>query len=181
MAIYLIRHTEIARAWKSRCYGQSDVPLSRAGQADIARVVQEIAALGVNYIIHSGMRRTRLLAEKLSATTGVPLQIDHRWRERDFGSWEGMSWNAIYRETGNAMDEMIDAPDIFRPGGGETTMEMQHRVRAACADLPKNKISAVITHGGPIAALLGTADQLPVRNWLSLVPKYGGWVSLQTE
>lgn len=68
-----------------------------------------------------GLARTRVLAERIAAGASCPLYQDTDSRERDFGTWEGQTWNAIYRLSGNAMDGMIDAPGEFRPGGGETT------------------------------------------------------------
>lgn len=63
------------------------------------------------------MKRTRAIAAPLGEKLGIVPLAEPLWRERDFGSWEGQSWNAIYRATGNAMDGMIDAPETFRPGG----------------------------------------------------------------
>ena len=171
--VLLIRHTEVALAWRGRCYGVSDPGLSRAGAAHAAALAHGLAAWQPDIVLHSGLRRTRHLARLVAATAGVESRADASWRERDFGSWEGKRWLAIYRATGNAMDGMIDDPDSFRPGGGETTTELADRVAAALADLPDYRV-AVVTHGGPVAALRGRQQGLEVRNWLTLVPALGG-------
>lgn len=174
-AVLLIRHTEVARAWRGRCYGISDPSLSRAGTAHAAVLAAELAAWKPDIVVHSGLRRTRYLAQ-LIAAAGVETVADPGWRERDFGSWEGLTWHAIHRSTGNAMDGMIDAPDSFRPGGGETTTELANRASEALARLPAGRI-AVVSHGGPIAALRGRRLGLPARDWLALVPALGGtWI-----
>jgi broad specificity phosphatase PhoE len=169
VTIILVRHTAVALAWRGRCYGRSDVPLSRAGKAAIAPLVAKLHRHNPDRIIHSGLKRTRALAEALGASTGDPA-----WQERDFGSWEGQSWAAIYRASGAAMDGMIDAPDEFRPGGGETTTELAQRAAAAYAALPTTGTTLIITHGGPIAAILGMQRGLQPRDWLTLVPPHGG-------
>ncbi|WP_222872436.1 histidine phosphatase family protein [Hankyongella ginsenosidimutans] len=108
--------------WRARCYGVTDVPLARAAFA-----LPEPPP--VERVVHSGLRRTRGPAEKLAAALGVPRIEDAQWRERDFGTWEGQTWHAIYRATGDAMDGMLTDPEGFRPGGdGETTMELAWRV-----------------------------------------------------
>lgn len=176
--IQLVRHTAVARVWAGRCYGRSDMGLSRDGAVQARLLARELAELRPDVVIHSGLKRARILAERIAALADVPLIDDVRWQERDFGAWEGQSWTAIYRATGSAMDGMIDAPATFRPGGGETTDELAARAAAALAACPPGRV-IVVSHGGPIAALLGTAQGLPPRDWLALVPPLGGDVALE--
>lgn len=148
----LVRHPPVARAWEGRCYGRRDVGLSRAGHAIIPALCEQLAALAPDRIIHSGLRRTRVLAERLGVRLGIVPAIAPDWRERDFGAWEGRTWQSIYRATGNAMDGMIDNPSGFRPGtNGETTQELLERIERALRDLPEHGLIAIISHGGPIA------------------------------
>jgi len=151
--------------------------LSREGAAHRRALASELAAWRPEIIVHSGLRRARLLAEAVAALVGASAHADPQWQERDFGSWEGRSWDAIYRATGNAMDGMIDAPDQFRPGDGETTMELAHRSLAAFDNLPSGRV-LVVTHGGPIAAILGMRQGLTARDWPALVPPPGGIVEI---
>jgi broad specificity phosphatase PhoE len=175
-----VRHTEIARAWRGRCYGVSDVPLSREGRSALAKLASELAATRPAWVIHSGLMRTRLLAARIAKLAGCPLLEDAHWRERHFGGWEGRTWHAIYRESGNAMDGMIDAPADFRPGGGETTYELADRASRAFGRLPPAR-GIVVTHGGPIAALLGRQRGAPVAEWPALVPPYGGSITTEID
>ncbi|MBB3859580.1 broad specificity phosphatase PhoE [Novosphingobium hassiacum] len=159
-ALILVRHPPVTLAWQTRCYGQSDPGLSRAGQAMIAPLVDRLAAMAPDVIIHSDMKRTRAIAEPLGERLGIVPLAEPLWRERDFGAWEGQRWNAIYRATGDAMDGMVDAPETFRPGGsGETTQRLINRITAALAATPCKATVVVITHGGPIAC--ARATQMP--------------------
>lgn len=163
--LILVRHPPVAKAWSGRCYGRSDMSLSRMGQAMLGPMAERLAALRPDTIVHSGMRRTSGLADLLMRRTGLCPIEDHRWRERDFGAWEGRTWNAIHRETGSAMDGMIDAPASFRPGGdGETTCAMIERVSCALAALPVYDRVVVVTHGGPIAALRCLIEGTPLTH-----------------
>jgi broad specificity phosphatase PhoE len=175
--VILVRHTEVARQWRGRCYGVSDVGLSRTGAAELLPLAVALAAERPNWVVHSDRIRARRLAEAVAKAAACPLLPDHRWQERDFGSWEGLSWNAIYRATGNAMDGMIEAPDTYRPGGGETTFEMASRALEAFSALPKGS-GIVVTHGGPIAALVGQQKRLTPRQWLAMVPATGAFVTV---
>lgn len=175
--VLLVRHPEVARAWHGRCYGRSDVGLSRAGAAHARALVPELALWAPDVVVHSGLCRTRVLAEAMAARLGLTARADPAWQERNFGHWEGRSWAAIYRETGNAMDGMIDDPDGFRPGDGETTAELAARSLAAFESLPNQRV-VVVTHGGPIAAILGTLGAVPVREWPRLVPPTGHYAEI---
>lgn len=143
--------------------------LSRVGQAMIPALCEQLAALGPDRIIHSGLRRTRVLAERLGMRLGIVPAIAPDWRERDFGAWEGRTWQSIYRATGNAMDGMIDNPLGFRPGtNGETTQELLERIERALLALPQHRRIAIISHGGPIAAACqlltgGTTSELAAK------------------
>lgn len=173
--ILLVRHTEVARAWQGRCYGQSDMGLSRAGAAHARTLAPELAEWKPDLVLHSGLRRAQILADTIATLVGVAAIADPAWMERDFGSWEGRRWTAIYRETGNAMDGMIEAPNSFRPGNGETTMELAARANAALRKLPWQRV-LVVTHGGPIAAIVGTLQAVAVQDWPGLVPAAGAMV-----
>lgn len=83
--VLLIRHTEVARAWRGRCYGQSDVGLSREGKRQARTLAAEIACEPVAAIVHSGLRHTRVLADLLARATSLMPIVDPRWRERGFG------------------------------------------------------------------------------------------------
>lgn len=93
--------------------------------------------------------------------------------ERDFGEWEGRSWDAIHAESGSAMEGLIHDPAGFRPPAGETTAELAARVLAWYRRLSADGVIVAVTHGGPIAALRGFLLELPARDWLALIPACG--------
>ena len=152
-AVLLLRHPPVTLAWRKRCYGRSDMGWSRAGTAMARALAGELAAHPIDAIVHSGALRTRRLAEVIERGRDILVREDSGWLERDFGTWEGRTWHAIWRETGDLMDRMITDPTGFRPGGGETGLDLSQRARAAWERLPTSGTTLVIAHGGPIAAL----------------------------
>lgn len=147
--------------------------LSREGARMATTLVSQLVKLAPELIIHSDRKRTRTIAERTARLLSIDAHADHRWRERDFGSWEGRSWNAIYRETGNAMDGMINEPARFRPGGGETTAELVERAMDGWRDLPARQNIAIIAHGGPIAAVLANRENAALKSLPDFIPKTG--------
>jgi broad specificity phosphatase PhoE len=162
----LLRHPEVARHWHGRCYGRSDVGLSSAGCEHARRLAGHIGDF--DRVVASPARRARWPAALLSRT----LEIEPRLAERDFGTWEGRAWDAIWNAEGNAMDGMLDAPGSFRPGGGETTSELAARVMGWWRSLPDGTV-LVVAHGGPIGALAGSLLGQAPREWLAHVPRPG--------
>jgi alpha-ribazole phosphatase len=176
--LLLLRHPPVAKAWQGRCYGRSDMGLSRAGQALAARIAADLAATPIDAIVHSGAIRTRRLAEHVARGRDVPVAADHRWLERDFGAWEGRSWDAIWRETGSEMDRMMTEP-TYRPGGGESGRDLAERVLAAWQALPACPNMLVVAHGGPIATLRALLAGQPVTRAVDFIPACGELVTLQ--
>lgn len=179
--VLLVRHTEVARAWRGRCYGISDMSLSRAG-VQAARALVEAWATPVDAIVHSGLRRTAFLASLLGRRLGLVPTVDTDWRERDFGEWEGRSWYAIWHASGAAMDGMLSEPDSFRPGGGETTSAMTARAARGWARLPAGRV-AVVAHAGTIAAIRSQragcppstiGDHIPALGSITCLPRQHG-------
>lgn len=182
----LLRHPPVALAWAGRCYGRSDMGWSREGLAMARRLTAELAAERFDLIVHSGLRRTARLAESIARASGAAVLADPRWAERDFGDWEGRRWNAIWRETGDAMDGMLTDPARFRPGGGETTAELAARAWNGWTALPTDQSVLIVSHGGPIASVRMRAAGAGYANMAALIPKPGqawrtGGESLETE
>lgn len=171
----VVRHPPIDPAWKGRCYGQTDVALA---DDDVTDLVQSLARYSPTIVWHSGLIRTERVAACLAKKTGAELREDPRLRERHFGEWEGRTWDDIYAETGSAMDGMIEQPATWRPPGGETTFALRDRIVAWYNELDTSERHIAITHGGPIAAFIGTRSDLRPSAWPSLIPNYGEWCSI---
>jgi broad specificity phosphatase PhoE len=183
--IVLVRHGAVASDVRGRCYGRSDVELSPEGIRQhrdlVDRLSSEFKGIPIGRLCHSGMTRTRHLAVQLGTALGIPVSADWTLRERDFGSWELMSWDDLHQDVGDQLVRVISDPANFRPGGGETTHELRDRIWQWYATRPRKGWEIAVTHGGPIAALLGTLRGLPVEEWISLIPEYGGVVYLPEE
>lgn len=177
--VLLLRHPSVAAAWRGRCYGRSDVPLGSEGRT-AARALAATAPLEeYDRVVASPLRRARWPGALLARRRGVALGIEPLLAERGFGTWEGMRWDAIWAAEGAAMDGILDHPDRFRPGGGETTAELGRRVMAWWDDLPQDGAVLAVAHGGPIGALAGLLRGEGPRGWLSHVPREGEGVLVE--
>jgi broad specificity phosphatase PhoE len=176
--ILLVRHCEVEECYREVCYGRADVGLSESGRSRSRALAHQLGSASIAQVWHSDLFRTRVLAEALAALVGVQAIACPLLRERDFGAWELRPWQEIYAETGDAMLGMIREPAVWRPPGGETTLEMRDRVLAWFRALPSSGTIVAVTHGGPIAVLRGALAGRPVSEWLGLIPATGSVVEL---
>src|SRR5687768_10978759 len=135
--IVLVRHA--STTWSGRRYcGRSDPPLSAAGRAEAATLAARLAPSlpSDTRIISSPSRRALATAEAIAAVGGgLPIELDERWREIDFGRAEGRTFEelqAIAPATTAAI--LAGTADIYWPNG-ETSGSLAARVAAAWDDL----------------------------------------------
>ena len=160
--VYLIRHgiTEANERWLY-C-GSTDLPLSDAGRAGLERlrefmVYPETAGLRV---YTTGLARTE---ETMQLIWGeVPHTAVPELREMAFGDFEMHSYCDL-RETPEYRDWISGDNQKNRCPGGESGEDMTRRVLAAFWQqlLPAGDF-LVVTHGGPIAAIM--AQLFPKEN-----------------
>jgi broad specificity phosphatase PhoE len=129
--------------------------------------------VGAGRLISSPLGRARDSAEALGL--GLPVEVDERWTEVDYGDLDGASLGAVPSET---WQRWRSDPD-FRPPRGETLAEVGARVRAACDELFAHPGSGargaadvvVVSHVSPIKAAVAWAldagDDLAWRLHLS--------------
>jgi broad specificity phosphatase PhoE len=176
--VILIRHAQIADRYRGICYGRSDVELSPSGERRSRELADELAVWPITRIMHSGLTRTRRLADEIGETIGLAPVCSDALRERDYGEWELQSWDDIHQRHGDEMLKMVSEPATYRPGGGETTFELRDRIVAWFRTLPPAGLTVVVSHAGPIAVLQGTRQGLPVAAWFESIPAFGESVKI---
>jgi broad specificity phosphatase PhoE len=169
--LLLVRHGESASNAAGRLSGRAESPLTEHGRAQVAALAT--AVTGAGRLISSPLGRARETAAALGLD--LPLEVDERWTEVDYGELEGEPLGAVPAEVWHRWRSGAD----FRPPGGETLAEVGLRVRSACEELfadpgagaraPADVV--VVSHVSPIKAAvawaLGTGDELAWRLHLS--------------
>ena len=168
--LYLIRHDKVAVP-TGLCYGQTDVPLA-ASPVNLAANLR--AQLPISYALFcSPLSRCRLLAEQL----GQPIE-DTRFMEIHFGDWE----ERMFADTPRSqIDAWAANPLHFRMPGGESVAAMQARVLAALGDAIVCAADdiVIVSHGGPIRAMLGHIQKIPPLEWMQKAIDYGSLTVLE--
>lgn len=173
MPLYLIRHPKPVIE-PGVCYGQSDIAIADYDD-DVVRLRQLLKGIDITHVISSPLQRCWQLAQAL----GLPnLYQDRRLQELNFGDWEMQRWDDIERAK-------IDAwsCDVAQnsPPNGESYAVLAQRVAACVAELDPHETALIITHAGPIRALLAQALDLPLEQSFRLRIDYASLTLLDFD
>lgn len=169
-ALHLLRHGEPEGA--GRLIGRTDALSTAAG---IAACVDQARDLGPKVLIASDLSRARLAGEAIGLATGVPLSIDPRWRELDFGAWDGLAPGDV---EGPALARFWDDPEVHAPPGGECWSALVRRVSGAIGDLAARP-TLIVTHAGAMRAALAALCGFEVRQTWAIDLPYNCLLSLR--
>lgn len=150
-----------------RLLGHLDMPATPAG---IAACAAQAADLVVDRLIASDLDRASACARAI----GTPV-IDPRWRELDFGAWDGKRAADLDQA---ALARFWDDPDACPPPGGERWSALVARVGAAIRDLEPVP-TLVVSHGGPMRAALYLLCGLDLKQTWSFDLPYAAVLSLR--
>ncbi len=158
--LLLVRHGRTDANAQGLLLGRLDPPLSEEGRQQAAALKAKIPD-GAR-VIASPLLRTRQTAEAF----GLPVEIDERWIELDYGELDGLPLRDVPAELWREWR----ADPAFAPPGGESLAALGVRVRAACTDLVDEigeRDVVVVSHVSPIKAAiawaLGAGDDLSWR------------------
>jgi len=148
--LHLVRHPRPDVA-DGTCYGSADL----AAPFDDALLAQLLTVLprGVP-LYYSPLRRCADLAQALAAALGCPAATgDARLAEMHFGAWEMRAWDDIPRDEVDAWNADLAG---YRPGGGESVLQVARRVRAFREELLERSCdeAIVVCHAGIMRLLL---------------------------
>ncbi len=169
--LMLVRHGESTGNAEGLLLGRIDSPLTERG-LEQARSLSDIVA-GATRLISSPLARARDTAQALG--TGLPVEVDERWVEVDYGSYDGQKLGEIPAEVWLRWR----SDPTFTPPGGESLAAAGVRVRDACEELfaehdgpaRGQDTVVVVSHVSPIKAAtcwsLGMGDEGAWRLYLA--------------
>jgi broad specificity phosphatase PhoE len=121
-----------------------------APDADVADLAARVAGYEPEAAYSSPLPRALRTAEAF----GLPVAVDERLREIDFGEVEGLGFDELPPELRRGL---LEEPTRVRFPGGETYGELRLRVVAALGEVAaRHACAAVVSHAGAIRAALAT-------------------------
>lgn len=174
MTIYLIRHGKTLANEQRRYCGSTNLPLSERGREELAQLRYD--SVPAHYLT-SGMARANETMEMLFP--GISYEADPRFREVDFGIFEGKTYDEL-KETPDYQIWLAGDNEKNVPPGGESGEQMRHRVLAAFSEIQEDTV--LVCHGGVIAAIMANLFPEEGKSRYQWQPKNGhGYALTETE
>lgn len=168
--LYLIRHGETQGADKKRYKGHIDVPLSENGIKQMERLAEHISAEAtskLSAVYCSDLSRAIKSAEIIAEPHSIKPVVFKDLRERNFGIWEGMSFDEIKEKYPEEFKAWVSNPLKFSPMQGESTIEVKDRalkVLKGVLEKHKDESIAIVSHGGINRIILCHLLGIPLEN-----------------
>ena len=145
--LLLVRHGESEWNAIGRWQGWADPPLSELGTRQALVGARAVGA--VDAIVSSDLQRARMTADIIASELGIgPVVVDAALRERDAGSWTGLTRTQIETEWPGWLAEGK------RPEGYEEDDSVLDRALPVLVTLERaGEVVLVVTHGGLIGAV----------------------------
>ena len=150
--LLIVRHPETEANVTGRFVGQGESPFTAEGRRQARRLPLKLSRFHPDVVWSSPLLRAAVVAERTSRLAQVPLRIDERLMELDFGAAHGLTWEEI-AEAGipfnyRAADEPV-AP------GGESRDALEARVGACLEEIcAQGGRHVVVAHAGVMRAAL---------------------------
>ena len=148
--LYITRHGESQWNVEGKVQGVTDTPLTERGIAQAHELAQKIKAQGlkIDKILFSPLSRAADTARIVAEELGLPLQVEPRLVEQNFGEFEGHEWNkhpGVFHEAKKQF-----ANDY---NGGESMLRLGQRIYNLIDEVKaraeaEDKTFLLVTHGG---------------------------------
>ena len=159
--LVVVRHGETLWNRENRVQGWAPVALTETGRRQADSLAAAIAdQYAVDRLVSSDLRRTLETARPVGRAVDCEPTPDRRWRERDFGVLQGLSYGELFLGYPEfTLTEVGYTAAEARPEGGESLIEQRNRILDASTtlidDMDSEETVVVVTHGGPLYLLLG--------------------------
>ncbi len=176
MLVYLVRHGQTDYNKEGRIQGQMDVPLNKKGRHQAKETSKKLKNVQFAHAFSSDLKRAKQTAQIIlenNIHNGISVKLDKRLREKQYGVWEGITWNKVHERHPKLKREINDRPLRWAATDGENMRQMFQRIKDFLLDLKstikkergksnqsKNSI-LVVSHNSPIRLMLVLAKQIP--------------------
>ena len=153
-AVLFIRHGPTAWNMQGLIQGQTDIPLSEEGRAEVKRWALRRDFTGFDWYA-SPLARARETAALLGC---AECRTDPRLMEANWGAWEGWSLDRLRKDIGEIFAAMEAQGLDLQPPQGESPRMVRARLSAWLSDVaPAQRPIVAVCHAGVVRAAYSLA------------------------
>ena len=155
--MHLVRHGQSIWNAAGRIQGQIDIELDEIGLQQAQRIADRLEREPIAAIYSSPLLRARSTAEAIAARFNLPVALDARLMEYDFGAISGMTWAEVTENHPELANRWLEDPWAVPVAGSEGRVNFAARVMSAMQDIgaqhPTEQV-AIVAHGGTFGVYL---------------------------
>lgn len=153
--VTLVRHGQTERSATGTYSGRLDVALTDTGREQAQHTAQQLAQAGIDAVVTSPLERARDTAQAIADAAGVPLTVDERLTEVDYGPFEGLDREGARARFGEDFERWRADPFGAPVPGMEPLPDALARARAATGDvLAAHEHPVIVGHQGILRIVL---------------------------
>jgi broad specificity phosphatase PhoE len=155
---------------------EDDPPLNDSGLGQGKELARWLGGLSVSAIYVSPTARTRQTAEPIVLELGLKPILRPELRERDFGVWEGLTFDEIASRYTEGYSAWKQNPISYKPEGGESILDLKRRLQAELDRIISQHLHQtvlVVSHVGPIRVAMTCALGMPVEHYRRINVYFG--------
>lgn len=171
MTIYLFRHGETDWNKAKRLQGQSDIPLNEFGRELAVKTAEALKDVRFDAAFSSPLCRAAETAQIILGDRDIPLVLDERLKEINFGECEGVEFAAAKKDPAHPLWYFFCRPECYiPPAGAETFQDVAVRGREFLKErlLPleeKCRNVLIVAHGAFNRALVNPIAGIPPEDF----------------
>lgn len=158
---YIFRHGETDWNLERRCQGHTNTGLNETGKKQALELAHKLLDFPMDIIVSSDLERAFCTAGIVAEKKGIPLILDPRLREANYGEAEGMLYDDAIKNFGSELWEHFQRferrYDQTGFPGGETRKIVRERIQAVLLELIEqttHRSIGISTHGGALRNIL---------------------------
>jgi len=155
--LFLVRHGQSEWNAAGRIQGQIDIQLDETGCRQAELIADRLAAEPVAAVYSSPLLRAKSTAEAIADRFHLPVQLDLRLMEYDFGVISGSTWHEVVENHPEFASRWLEDPWAVPVADSEGRVNFAARVMSAMQDIlaqhPAEQV-VVVAHGGTFGVYL---------------------------
>lgn len=144
--IYFVRHGQSIWNVENKICGSTDIALTPLGQKQAEETGKKMVELGIkaDEILYSPLVRAAETARAIAGITGIPMRMEERLTEQNFGKFESTARDGI-------LFQQAKREFALRYDGGESMLHLAQRIYNLLDELKENaerKDYILVAHNG---------------------------------